>query len=66
MIIGYLLLLVFVMAVILVKIVQKEKVHPGWYCTLCALMMLLILWFITVHTFVYTGPQVFEESIILN
>jgi protein-S-isoprenylcysteine O-methyltransferase Ste14 len=47
----YILLLVFVMAVILLKIVRKEKVHPGWYCALCFLIILPILYCFTIGSF---------------
>ncbi|MDR1090594.1 MAG: hypothetical protein LBL79_05915 [Prevotella sp.] len=59
----YTLPLVFVMAVILLKIVRKEKVHPGWYCALCFLIILPVLYFTTVHTFLVSPPEILQQSI---
>jgi hypothetical protein len=59
----YILLLVFVMAVILVKIVRKEKVHPVWYCALCFLIILPVLYFATVGSFSVSPPEILQQSI---
>jgi hypothetical protein len=59
----YALPLVFVMAVILLKIIRKEKVHPVWYCALCLLIILSVLYFITVHTFLVSPPEILQQSI---
>jgi hypothetical protein len=62
-IIGYLLSLVFVMAVILLKIVRKEKVHLVWYCALCFLIILPVLYFITVGNFSVSPLEILQQSI---
>jgi hypothetical protein len=45
------LLLVFVLAILFLKINRKEKVLPGWYCALGALILLPVLWLIIIGTF---------------
>ncbi|MDR1340568.1 MAG: hypothetical protein LBK58_11025 [Prevotellaceae bacterium] len=59
----FILPLVFVMAVILLKIVRKEKVHPEWYWALCFLIILQVLYFITVHPFSVSPPEILQQSI---
>jgi hypothetical protein len=53
------LLLVFVLAVIFLKINRKEKVHPGWYCALSALILLPVLWLIIIGTFSVSQTEEF-------
>jgi hypothetical protein len=62
-IIGYLLLLVFVLAVILLKIVRKEKVRPGWYLALCFLIILPAVYCVTIGTFLGSPLEIWQQSI---
>jgi hypothetical protein len=57
----YILLLVFVLAVIFLKIYRKEKVRLIWYCALCVLIILPLLWLIIIGSFSVSPPEVVEQ-----
>jgi hypothetical protein len=59
----YVLLLVFVLAILFLKINRKEKVHSGWYCALCALILLPVLYFCTIGSFSTSSPVEVEQLI---
>ena len=57
--IVYLLLFVFVLAVMYLKIKQKEKIRPVWIRMLCFLVLLLILYIAIID---YIPPPVIEVT----
>jgi hypothetical protein len=59
----YVLLFVFVVTILFLKINRKEKVHPGWYYALGALILLPILGFIIINYFSISSPVEVQQLI---
>jgi hypothetical protein len=54
----YILLLIFILTVIYRKEKMKEKIHPIWFCILIFLIMLPIIYYIVIGTFIAKGVSV--------